>query len=171
MKKSALDDVANIPNPLGVNTVRKPLSGELGAEHVAVTYYSLDPGEAFSGGMHTHNDQEELFYVISGTATFQVGEERAEIEVEPEEVVRFAPGEFQTGSNQSDGTVTGLVISAPGVRHEWSECDVLLDCEECGEETIWTCSEDGDGDWENQEIDLFVTCQECGNSIATAELD
>lgn len=170
MEKSALGDIENIPNPLGVNTVRKPLSGALDAEHVAVTYYKLDPGEAFSGGMHTHNDQEELFYVMSGTATFQVGEERDEVEVGPEEVVRFAPGEFQTGSNESEATVAGLAISAPGTRHEWSECDVLFDCEECGEETIWTCSEDGGGDWENQEIDLFVTCQECGNTISTAEL-
>lgn len=171
MEHVTLDEIDNVPNPLGIHTVRKPISGAVDADHVAVTFYELEPGEAFSGGLHTHNDQEELFYVSAGTATFEVGEDRTEIRIGPEEVVRFAPGEFQTGRNESDGPVTGLAISGPGTRHEWSECDVLLDCEDCGEETVWTCGEDGPGDWENREIDLVITCQECGNSIATADLD
>lgn len=170
MQKANINDVTDVPNPMGANTNRSPLTGAVDAQDVAVTHYRLAPGEAFSAGLHTHNDQEEMFYIIAGTATFQVGEDREEIPVESGELIHFEPGEFQTGLNQSDGEVVGLAISAPGRRHEWSELDARLDCEECGEETLWTCGEDGPGDWENQEIDIVVTCQECGETIRTAEL-
>ena len=171
MKKIGVDELEDVPNPMGVNTVRHSITGAVGAESVAITRYVLAPGEAFSAGLHTHNDQEEMFYVVSGTATFEVGPEREEVTVEDGEVIYFAPGEFQTGGNRSDDEVVGLAISAPGRRHEWSELDVLFDCEECGEETIWTCGEDGPADWQHREVDIVVTCQECGNSIETAELE
>lgn len=171
MEKKAVSDLESIPNPMGANTVRKSITGAVGADHVAIAQYELAPGEAFSAGLHTHRDQEEMFYIISGTATFKVGEDREEVVVESGEVIRFAPGEFQTGSNESDDEVVGLAISAPGHRHEWSELDALFPCEECGKETLWTCGEDGAGDWENQEVDIIATCQECGNEIATAEME
>ena len=170
MKKSGLDEMADIPNPMGVNTVRNSITGAVGAEDVAVTRYQLAPGEAFSAALHTHRDQEELFYIVTGTATFEVGLDREEVTVEGGEVIYFDRGEFQTGANRSDDEVVGLAISAPGRRHEWAELDVRYDCEDCGEETLWTCGEDGPGDWENRPIDIVVTCQSCGNEIATADL-
>lgn len=171
MEKSGLEEMDDIPNPMGVNTVRNSITGAVGAEEVAVTRYQLAPGEAFSAGLHTHRDQEEMFYIVSGTATFEVGAEREEVSVEAGEVIHFARGEFQTGDNRSDEEVVGLAISAPGRRHDWAELDVLYDCEECGEETLWTCGEDGPGDWENREIDIDITCQSCGNVISTAALE
>jgi len=41
-----------------------------------MNYVELAPGDAFPGGLHTHGDQEEVFYVLSGIATFEVGRER-----------------------------------------------------------------------------------------------
>ena len=171
MKKVGLEEMPDVPNPMGVNTVRNSITGAVGAQEVAVTRYQLAPGEAFSAGLHTHRDQEEMFYIVSGTATFEVGEAREEVTVDAGEVIYFAPGEFQTGANRSDDEVVGLAISAPGHRHEWAELDVLLECENCGEETIWTCAADGPGDWEHREIDIDVTCQSCGDVISTAELE
>lgn len=159
---------------MGANTVWKSITGAVGAEDVAITHYNLAPDEAFSAGLHTHNDQEELCYVISGTATFQVGQdqkERRDVTVDSGEVIHFAPDEFQTGRNASDDEVVGLAVSAPGHRHDWAELDAMLDCETCGTETRWTCGKDGASDWENQEIDITVTCQECGAEIATADLE
>jgi len=113
MEKVTVDDVENRPNPLGVHGVRLPVSQALDTEDVALVVYELEPGEQFSGGLHTHHDQEEIFYVLSGTATFEVGTEREEVTVDGGEVIRFPPGEFQSGHNHSDEPVRALVVGAP----------------------------------------------------------
>jgi uncharacterized cupin superfamily protein len=76
MEKIAIEDVEVRNNPLGVHGEGRPVSGALGTEHVAMNFFRLQPGESFSGGLHTRHDQEELFSVESGTATFEVGRER-----------------------------------------------------------------------------------------------
>ena len=62
MPKAAIDDVDVELSPLGVHSVRRPVSEALGTDHVATNYFGLEPEESFSGGLHTHHDQEELFY-------------------------------------------------------------------------------------------------------------
>jgi uncharacterized cupin superfamily protein len=119
MAKVAIGGVDNVTNPLGVHSVRKPVSGALGTEAFAMNYFELEPGESFSGGLHTHHDQEEVFYVQAGEATFEVGREREEVSVAAGECVRFAPGEFQTGTNESDERTIGFAIGAPKARHDF----------------------------------------------------
>ena len=97
MDKVAIDDVRSEINPMEVHDVRKPVSKVLGTEHFAMNYFELAPGDSFSGGLHTHHDQEEVFYVESGTAEFEVGRDRETVTVEAGELIRFEPGEFQTG--------------------------------------------------------------------------
>ena len=65
MRKVAIDEVDIELSPLGVHSVRRPVSDALGTEHFAMNYFELEPGESFSGGLHTHHDQEEVFYVQS----------------------------------------------------------------------------------------------------------
>jgi mannose-6-phosphate isomerase-like protein (cupin superfamily) len=133
MEKTAVDEVTAEPHPMGVNTERRPLSDVLGTEHVAIVHYELKPGEQFSAGLHAHHDQEEVFVVLSGTATFEHGERgESSTTVEGGEAIRFAPGEFQCGRNESDGPVVGLAIAAPGRRHDWDEIESPAPCEECG---------------------------------------
>ena len=72
MEKVDIDAVDNQPSPMGVHDVRKPVSTALGTDHFAMNYFELAPGESFSGGLHTHHDQEEGFYVEEGTVTFEV---------------------------------------------------------------------------------------------------
>jgi quercetin dioxygenase-like cupin family protein len=62
MRKVAIDDVEVERSPLGVHSVRKPVSEALGTDHFAMNYFELEPGESFSGGLHAHHDQEEVFY-------------------------------------------------------------------------------------------------------------
>ncbi|WP_373189229.1 cupin domain-containing protein [Halolamina sp.] len=130
------------------------LSESLGLTDFAINHYSLAPGEEFSGGLHTHLDQEEAFYIISGTATFEFTDEplgeTETVEVGPDEAVRFAPGEYQTGQNEGDEPVEALAFGAP----EGSE-DVRVPgpCEDCGEEALQLRFEDDE---------LVAFCPECG---------
>lgn len=161
MEKVTVEEIENEPHPMGVNTVRKPISDALDADEAAVVHYELDPGESFSGGLHTHHDQEETFHILNGTATFEVGTDREEITVEAGEVIRFDPGDFQYGYNDSDERVVGLAIAAPGARHDWDQLESLVPCEECGEQTIHSVSlTDEDG--------IAARCTECDNKLQLA---
>lgn len=160
MEKVSIDDVRKELNPMGVHSVRRPVSDALGTEHFAMNYFELESGESFSGGMHTHHDQEEVFYVQEGTATFETPDE--DVVVSEGELIRFAPGDFQKGYNdpdEGDETVVGFALGAPGAKHEWDELESIIYCQNCEEET-------GHG------VDLVegpafeMTCLECGNSFS-----
>jgi mannose-6-phosphate isomerase-like protein (cupin superfamily) len=133
---------------------RLGLSDPLNTSDFAINRYSLDPGEEFSSGLHTHLDQEEAFYVISGTATFEHAPdplaETETVEVGPDELVRFAPGEYQTGSNDGDEPVEALAFGAP----KGSE-DVRVPgpCPDCENETLQVTFEGGE---------IGTVCPECG---------
>jgi quercetin dioxygenase-like cupin family protein len=160
METVAIEDVDVQVNPLQVHDVRKPVSQALGTEHVAMNYFELSPGDSFSGGLHRHNDQEEIFYVESGTAEFEVGRERETITVDAGELVRFAPGEYQTGYNPDDADeeVVGWAIGAPSSRHDWEELESLVYCRDCDAERDHTTRLNDAGRFE-------LTCTDCGNSF------
>ncbi|CDK41015.1 cupin domain-containing protein [Halorubrum sp. AJ67] len=161
MERVAIDDVDVVTNPMGVHDLRKPVSRALGTEHVAMNYFELAPGDAFSGGLHTHGDQEEIFYVLSGTATFEVGRERERVEVGPGELIRFAPGEFQSGFVPEDAgeEVVAWAVGAPGARHDFEEIESIVECRECGGERIH--------DTELTDAGRFrFTCTDCGASFS-----
>jgi uncharacterized cupin superfamily protein len=170
MEKTMIDEVDHVEHPMGVNSVRRPLSEALGTTDVGIVYYELEPGESFSGGLaHRHHDQEEVFYVLEGEATFEIGEEHRRTTVGEGEIARIPPGEFQKGLNESDERVVAVALSAPGRRHAWHELDVLLNCGECGEETVHDCQPIGSDEWQVQQIELRATCQECGASVSTMQ--
>lgn len=166
MEHVSVDEVEREPHPAGVNTDRLPLSDALGTDDVTVVRYELDPGEQFSGAIHTHHDQEELFYVLEGTATFDRLPPAADdptdaeqVTVSAGELVRFAPGEFQCGRNKSTDTVVGLAIAAPGDQHDWDALETYAPCPECGEQTLHGVSAD-EG--------MVIDCQICGNELRVA---
>jgi len=121
----------------GGNTSRRVLSAPLELAEVALNHYELPPGERFSGGLHAHLDQEEVFYVLAGTATFDYRPEAdavtQSIEVEAGEVVRFAPGEYQTGWNDGDEPLEALGVGAPKGS---SEVRIPGPCSACGEPVL-----------------------------------
>ena len=164
-----IDEVNHVEHPASLNSVRKPLSRVLGTTDFALVYNELDPGEAFSGALHTHHDQEEVFYILEGTATFEVGRDRDRIEVTEGEVIRFAPGEFQRGFNASNARVVGLIISAPGAEHDWAEEELLIECRNCGEETSHSIEPVDSSSWQVDTLDLRMTCRACGDSYTTAD--
>ena len=165
MRKVAIDDVDIELSPLGVHSVRRPVSDALGTDHFAMNYFELEPGESFSGGLHTHHDQEEVFYVQSGEATFEVADEPStdateSVTVGAGEVIRFPPGQFQEGSNDADNDdpVVGFAFGAPSSKHDWDSIESVMPCSECGEET-------GHGLSLTEEQTFEFTCTECGNEL------
>ena len=133
MEYVSIDDVRIETSPLDVHSVRRPVSRALGTTDFAMNYFELEPCESFSGGFHTHYDQEEVFYVQEGTATFDT--EEGQVTVDAGEVIRFAPGEFQTGYNASDDLVVAFALGAPGAVHDWDQIETTVECRECETET------------------------------------
>jgi len=156
MEHVAIEDVDIELNPMKVHSVRKPVSRALGTTDFAMNYFELEPGESFSGGLHRHNDQEEVFYVQEGVATFEVGVERERQEVAAGELIRFPPGEFQKGLNDGDERVVGWALGAPGATHDWDELQSRVYCPECEDETTH------DTDLVDGRFEL--TCTDCGTT-------
>lgn len=150
MREVSFDDL----DPSAVRESRRSLSTALDTTDVAISHYTVPPGEAFSGSLHTHYDQEEVFIVLEGTATFQV--EAGTIEVPAGEAVRFDRGDFQRGYNGGDVPVVAIVLGAPGAHHDLSQSKALIDCERCGERTLH------DIDRPDDATEYVRSCQECG---------
>jgi uncharacterized cupin superfamily protein len=159
MEHVSIDDVE--PQHLTGDVDRRGLSEPLSTSDLAMNYYALEPGESFSGALHAHLDQEEVFYVLEGEATF---EHMSEATGEPStttvtagEAVRFAPGEFQTGRNETDGPVRALALGAP---RESTEGRVPQPCPECGDSDAMAFRMGEDGP--------FLECPECSATTPLA---
>ncbi|MEF8809193.1 cupin domain-containing protein [Natronomonas sp.] len=171
METGAVDDVENVPHFMGINSHRKPLSRAVESMGFAMVYFELEPGETFSGGLHTHHDQEELFYVLEGTATFETkagpGAEPETHAVGPGEFVHFERGGlYQSGGNRSDEPVVALAVGVGTPRHGWAETEVLFDCATCGEETVHdVVADDPDDERMPDPEEMTLVCTECGTVI------
>jgi uncharacterized cupin superfamily protein len=147
MERVAIDETSNW---LGPASEKRPLGRALGTEDVAINYYALDPGETFGFGYHKHDDQEEVFYVVEGTATFET--EAGDVAVGPEEAIRFAPGEWQLGRNAGEERVVALAIGAPA---DSEDLEMHRECEDCGGRTPHRIEPREDG------AALATICLEC----------
>ena len=144
MRRVPLDDSAN-----GSAAGFIPLSDALGTDGVAINYYERAPGEHIGFCYHRHHEQEEVFYVISGTAAFET--EDGDVTVESGELIRFAPGEWQRGRNAGDEPLRLLALGAP---REQGPTDLRRECPECGERTP--------AEVESADGAVVFTCADCG---------
>lgn len=149
MERIALADLD--PTAVGDGGARRVLTGPLGAAHVAVNHYRVPPGEELPGGLHAHLDQEEVFVVLSGEATFETLA-AGEVTVGPRSAVRFAPGEYQSGRNDGD---VDLVVLALGAPRDTDDVRVPVPCPDCGFDGL-RLETGGDG--------LTFGCPDCGAS-------
>jgi uncharacterized cupin superfamily protein len=148
MEKVRIEDVESRAGPADV---KRPLTAALGATDLAVNYFELSPGDSFAFGYHAHSDQEEVFYVQSGTVTFET--EEGPVEVGPGELVRFAPGEYQRGVNENEERAVALALGAP---KESGDLDLRRECPDCGERTSNTIRRAEGG------AALVTICEDCG---------
>lgn len=166
MQRVRIDDVENDVQP---SAVMRKLTKPLGLTDFAINHYELEPGDSFAFAYHNHAVQEEVFYVMEGTATFETGEPRSgsnsasgetaseegPIEVGPGEAIRFDRGEFQRGWNRGEERVVALALGAP---LEYGKQVKLRDCPTCGEMTDNRLERVEEG---GEEI-VVATCTECG---------
>jgi uncharacterized cupin superfamily protein len=152
MNRVSLDE---LDDWMGPASVKRPVGSALDAEQLAMNYYELAPDESFAFGYHAHDDQEELFYVIEGTATFETDD--GDVTVEAGDVIRFAPGEFQQGRNDTDERVRALAVGAPA---DSTDVTILRDCEACDDRTVQRIEPTEDGD------ELLTICVDCGAETA-----
>ena len=166
MEKLRIEDVE--VSVLSEGSHRRDLSERLATTDVAINHYSLASGEEFPGGLHAHMDQEELFLVIEGEATFETMD--GEVVVGEGEVVRFEPGEFQSGANESDGLLEVFALGAP---RETEDIRIPAECPECSHANL-RLDTDSEVTFRCPSCDAEQTprdCPECGHPSLRFTLD
>ncbi|MGQ4557545.1 cupin domain-containing protein [Halobellus sp. GM3] len=99
------------------------LSEAAGMENVAINRFRAEPGEQIPLAYHYHDEQEEAFYVLSGTAVIETPEET--YRVESGSLFAATPGSPHRAHNPSDAdeAVEVLAIGAPAVEGDANEYD------------------------------------------------
>jgi uncharacterized cupin superfamily protein len=85
-------------------------SDALGTEQVSFSWRRMPPGTGGRGSYgHRHPGQEEVYFVISGTVTFKVGDDV--FEAGPQTGVRMTGEEFYSVHNDTDAEAQLLILS------------------------------------------------------------
>lgn len=86
-------------------------SDALATEQVSFSWRHMPPGTGGRGSYgHRHPGQEEVFFVVSGTVTFKVGDEV--FEVPPQTAVRMSGEDFYSVHNDTDTPAELVIMSA-----------------------------------------------------------
>jgi mannose-6-phosphate isomerase-like protein (cupin superfamily) len=85
-------------------------SDALGTEQVSFSWRSMPSGTGGRGSYgHRHPGQEEIYFVISGTLTFKVGDDV--FEAGPQTAVRMTGDDFYSVHNDTDAEAELLIFS------------------------------------------------------------
>jgi mannose-6-phosphate isomerase-like protein (cupin superfamily) len=85
-------------------------AGPIGAEQVAFTYRVMPPSTGGKGSYgHSHKNQEEIYFVISGTLQFKLGDDV--IDVGPKTAVRVAPSTVRSVWNEGPADAELIICS------------------------------------------------------------
>lgn len=188
MEMVSLDSLETGPIESDIDRFR--LSEPLGTTDVAINRYRIEPGDGLPGGLHAHVDQEEVFLIFDGEATFETMS--GAVSVGSGEAIRFGPGEFQSGKNDGEGDLEVLAIGAPrdsddvrtpvtcpdcghgDMRIETGEDGVRLVCPDCASSRIpEPCPECGSDDLRvtlSEDGETRVVCHDCGTGYETPPL-
>jgi mannose-6-phosphate isomerase-like protein (cupin superfamily) len=105
-REAALDFMAGYP---GYGEQRW-YSDALGTEEVSFSWRRMLPGSGGRGSYgHRHPGQEEVYFVISGTVTFKVGDDV--FQAGPQNAVRIGGEAFRSVHNDGDEEAELLIFS------------------------------------------------------------
>jgi mannose-6-phosphate isomerase-like protein (cupin superfamily) len=86
------------------------LTEDIGAQQVAFTHRTMPPQSGGKGGYgHRHKTQEEVYYVVSGTLQFKLGDEI--VDVDGGTAVRVAPEVVRSVWNEGPENVELVICS------------------------------------------------------------
>jgi mannose-6-phosphate isomerase-like protein (cupin superfamily) len=106
-REQAVDWMADYP---GFGEMRHYVEA-LGCEQAAFSWRLMPPGTGGRGSYgHRHPGQEEIYFVVSGTVTFKVGDDV--FEAEPKTAVRMTGEAFYSVHNDTDADAELMIISA-----------------------------------------------------------
>lgn len=129
MEKVAISNVE--AHSVGEDSARRGLSEPLETINIVLNHYRIAPDEGFPGGLHAHMDQEEVFVVLKGEATFETLD--GEVTVREREAIRFSPGEFQSGKNNSERDLIAVAMGAP---RDTEDIRIPAACPDCEHDTL-----------------------------------
>ncbi|WP_299334571.1 cupin domain-containing protein [Haloplanus sp.] len=95
--------------------MRRSLSEVAGISEMAINRYTAEPGEELPLAYHYHDEQEEAFYVLSGT--LHVDTPEGTLKAGPDTLLTVEPDNPQFAYNPEDAadTVDVVAIGAPAV--------------------------------------------------------
>lgn len=101
--------------PADVRSLTAPAGYEHGDSKLGARVYELQPGQQCGLAYHSHDEQVELFYVLSGTLHVETPERT--YAVEPDQALVVGPGSPQRAHNpeDADAPVRLLAVGAPSV--------------------------------------------------------
>jgi len=94
------------------------LGAAAGLENVAINRFRAEPGEQLPLAYHYHEEQEEAFYVLSGTLHVKTPE--GTLEAGPDHLITVEPDspQFAYNPEDADDPVDVIAIGAPAVEGE-----------------------------------------------------
>ena len=94
---------------------RRSLSDPGGLTNMAINRYTAEPGEELPLAYHSHDDQEEAFYVLYGTLHVKTPE--GTLQAGPDTLLTVEPDSPQFAYNPEDAedTVDVVAIGAPAI--------------------------------------------------------
>jgi mannose-6-phosphate isomerase-like protein (cupin superfamily) len=97
---------------------RRSLSELGGLTNMAINRYTAEPGEELPLAYHYHDEQEEAFYVLSGTLYVKTPE--GTLEAGPDTLLTVEPEspQFAYNPEDADEAVDVVAIGAPAVEGE-----------------------------------------------------
>jgi uncharacterized cupin superfamily protein len=105
-REQALDFMADYP---GYGEMRW-YADALGAEQVSFSWRRMPPGTGGRGSYgHSHPGQEEIYFVISGTVTFKIGDDV--FEAGPQTAVRVGGDAFRSVHNDTAADAELIIFS------------------------------------------------------------
>lgn len=98
----------------GMEPVVKSVGYELRPDEMRPNVWIYEEGE--KNNLHKHEDQEELYYVIKGSAVFEMGDDGDEMDVEEGDFVLVSKDEWRRVRAKERCVI--LVIGAPNVKND-----------------------------------------------------